>query len=154
MECNRYWGVNKHQNPCIALLWLCCCCGFVPIVASIKSLIMVIPISVLIIAGTTIITLRFWPIMVFQTFYTNFKTKLIGINLKVIITFFLPFGLILYPLFFIFASIPVGIVVGIFAPIMYTFLLEYNIWTGGTIDFLIKICKFLEWYWEMQKKKP
>lgn len=56
------------------ILWVCCCCGFLPVVAIIKTCIIAVPVLILNVIPITFISIILLPHDIFLTYYTLYKT--------------------------------------------------------------------------------
>jgi hypothetical protein len=88
VEYKRYWGISPSSNLSIynffvATSWICCMCGYLPIIGLIKGIICCLPISLFFPTASLLIVVVNFPKNFIMFFYTLMKTGRIGINLKV-----------------------------------------------------------------------
>lgn len=129
-------------------VWICCCCGCLPILGMIKGAIIVVPILILNIIGFTGISIILLPHDFVLTYRMLFKTKIIGINIKIICMLILPIALISWPILIFFSSALFGIFYGLFCPILRTFDSNYDLLLGGFIDVFQDTFKYIGYFWD------
>ena len=138
-------GERIHSNNCI---WVFCCCGCLPILGLIKGLIIVGPIFIISLIGFTGVAIILLPHDIFLTYKSLLKTGLIGINLKLMGMLLLPIALLSWPILVMFVGSILGIVYGLFCPVVRTFDEDYNIITGGFADVFKDIFDFIKNFWK------
>ena len=138
-------GERIHSNNCI---WVFCCCGCLPILGLIKGLIIVGPIFIISLIGFTGVAIILLPHDIFLTYKSLLKTGLIGINLKLMAMLLLPIALLSWPILVMFVGSILGIVYGLFCPVVRTFDEHYNIITGGFADVFKDIFDFIKNFWK------
>jgi hypothetical protein len=138
-------GERIHSNNCI---WVFCCCGCLPILGLIKGLIIVGPIFIISLFGFTGVAIILLPHDIFLTYKSLLKTGLIGINLKLMGMLLLPIALLSWPILVMFVGSILGIVYGLFCPVVRTFDEHYNIITGGFADVFKDIFDFIKNFWK------
>ena len=134
-------GERIHSNNCI---WVFCCCGCLPILGLIKGLIIVGPIFIISLIGFTGVAIILLPHDIFLTYKSLLKTGLIGINLKLMGMLLLPIALFSWPILVMLVGSILGIVYGLFCPVVWTFDEDYNIITGGFADVFKDIFDFIK----------
>lgn len=146
--------INKIINQKIGervkkdnLIWICCCCGCLPIMGIIKGIIIVAPITLISTISCTGITIILLLRNAILTYKALCKTSLIGINVKIIGMLILPIAIIVIPVLVFFGSFIFGFIYGLFCPSVRTFDDEYNIITGGFVDVFKDIFKFIDLFW-------
>ena len=134
-----------HSDDC---MWICCCCGCLPILGLIKGLIIVGPILIISLIGFTGVAIILLPHDIFLTYKSLLKTHMIGINLKLMGMLLLPIALLSWPILVIFVSSVFGILYGFLCPVVRTFDEDYNICCGGFTDTFIDVFDFIKQFWK------
>ena len=137
-------GERIHSDNC---LWVFCCCGCLPFLGLIKGLIVVGPIFIISLIGFTGVAIILLPHDIFLTYKSLLKTGLIGINLKIMGMLLLPIALLSWPILVMFVGSVLGILYGLFCPVVRTFDEDYNIISGGFADVFKDICNFIKEFW-------
>ena len=132
-------GERTHPNNC---LWVFCCCGCLPIIGLIKGLIIVGPIFIISLIGFTGVAIILLPHDIFLTYKSLLKTRIIGINLKIMGMLLLPIALLSWSITVMFVGSIFGIPYGLFFPVVRTFDDNYIIVFGGFADVFIDIFNF------------
>ena len=130
------------------IIWVCFCCGCLPIIGLIKGVIVVSPILILSFLGITGSAIVLLPHDIFLTYRALIKTSLIGINLKLMGMLLLPIAFVFWPVLVIFGSIFFGIIFGLFAPVYFTFNESYNIIYGGFVETFEKDWDIIKEFWK------
>jgi hypothetical protein len=134
------------SNPLLVV----CCCGGLPFLGMIKSLILFIPTTLIFWPACTVIALILLPYDVWFTYYTLFKTRTIGINLKILGFLLLPISLVLWPFFVCVAALCLGLGYGFCAPVFKTFTGDGNLIVTGTYSVLVDACDYVKYFWEFE----
>ena len=134
-----------HRDNC---LWICCCCGCLPILGIIKGIIIVGPIFIISLFGFTGAAIILLPHDIFLTYKALCKTSVIGINLKIMAMFLLPIALFSWPIIVAFGGSLFGIIYGLFCPTVRTFNSDYNLIYGGIVDVFKDTFHYIGKFWD------
>ena len=138
-------GKRTHPDNCI---WICCCCGCLPVLGIIKGIIIVGPIFIISLFGYTGIAMILLPHDIFLTYKALCKTSVIGINLKIMAMLLLPIALFSWPIIVAFGGSLFGIIYGLFCPTVRTFDSNYNLICGGIIDVFEDTFHYIGKFWD------
>ena len=136
---------RTHPDNCI---WICCCCGCLPVLGIIKGIIIVGPIFIISLFGYTGIAMILLPHDIFLTYKALCKTSVIGINLKIMAMLLLPIALFSWPIIVAFGGSLFGIIYGLFCPTVRTFDSNYNLICGGIIDVFEDTFHYIGKFWD------
>lgn len=128
-------------------LWVCCCCGCLPIFGFLKGIITFVPSTLIIALSCTIISIVLLPNDIFLTYYCFVRTKKLGPNITIMIMLLLPIPLILWPPSVLILSLIFGVSFGLFNPIVKTFDPYYNLICGGIKETLAESFHFVAEFW-------
>ena len=136
---------RTHPDNCI---WICCCCGCLPVLGIIKGIIIVGPIFIISLFGFTGAAIILLPHDIFLTYKALCKTSVIGINLKIMAMFLLPIALFSWPIIVAFGGSLFGIIYGLFCPTVRTFDSDYNLIYGGIVDVFKDTFHYIGKFWD------
>ena len=136
---------RTHPDNCI---WICCCCGCLPVLGIIKGIIIVGPIFIISLFGFTGAAIILLPHDIFLTYKALCKTSVIGINLKIMAMFLLPIALFSWPIIVAFGGSLFGIIYGLFCPTVRTFNSDYNLIYGGIVDVFKDTFHYIGKFWD------
>lgn len=136
---------RTHPNNYI---WVCCCCGCLPLLGIIKGIIIVVPIFIISLLGFTGAAIILLPHDIFLTYKALCKTSVIGINIKIMAMLLLPIALFSWPIFVAFAGSLFGIIYGLFCPTVRTFDYRYNLIYGGIVDVFHDTLYYIDKFWD------
>ena len=102
-------------------LWIMCCCGGLPILATLKGAINAAPITLIHLLSFTSISILLLPHDIYLTYYSFLKTELYGRNIKILGMLLLPVPLLSWPGFVAFSSLLFGFCYGFYLPYVRTF---------------------------------
>lgn len=128
-------------------LWVCCCCGCLPIIGVLKGMITVAPSALLISLSCTIISIILLPHDIFLTYYCFLCTKKLGPNITIMIMLLLPIPLILWPPSVLCFSLIFGVIYGLFNPILKTFDSNSDLLCGGIQETFEDSVRFVKDFW-------
>jgi len=136
-------GRVKSDN----FLWICCCCGCLPLIGLIKGAILCVPILIIHFIPCTLIALVLLPHDIFYTYYTILATKKLGRNIKVLAVLLLPLPLFLWPPCVLLLTIIIGGGMGLFYPVYLTFDDDVHV-LGGWIETFTRAFKNVKEFYD------
>ena len=139
--------MNERTHP-NDYIWICCCCGCLPLLGIIKGIIIVVPIFIISLFGFTGAAIILLPHDIFLTYKALCKTSVIGINLKIMAMLLLPIALFSWPIFVAFGGSLFGIIYGLFCPTVRTFDYRYNLIYGGIVDVFEDTLYYIDKFWD------
>lgn len=137
-------GKRIHANN---ILWVCCCCGFLPFIGLFKGLIAFIPCTLIHVIPCTLIAIILLPHDIFFTYYSILSSEKIGKNVTALGMILLPIPLLLWPECVSIAYLAYGGGFGLFKPIMATFNEEYELFCGGIFESIYESFKNVKEFW-------
>jgi len=139
-------GSDRIQGDNI--LWICFCCGCLPIIGIFKMIIAMPPCIIFETIPNTIGAIIMVPHDVFYTYYTVLVTKQYGPNLKIFAMLLLPAPLVAWPPLVCIGTLIWSMGYSIFQAQAYTFDSQYNLFCGGILEIWEDSFKHVKSFWE------
>mmetsp|Transcript_13963 Transcript_13963/g.15414 ORF Transcript_13963/g.15414 Transcript_13963/m.15414 type:complete len:338 (-) Transcript_13963:113-1126(-) len=108
---------DPDRNP----TWYWCCCGCLPIISLFKTLVIIFPCLLIALLAGGARCIWHLPYATYAMYKTNFQTRIIGPNLKVLFAFILPFGILTAPFLIVMLLCIISLGLSIYIPMEATF---------------------------------
>jgi hypothetical protein len=132
------------NNP----LWIICCCGCLPLIALIKSCIVVGLVIIIDVVGVTFISIILLPHDIWYSYYTLYKTQMLGRNIKILGMILLIIPLLVWPAIAIICAVIGSTIFGFLNPFFQTMDEDTDLFCGGLIDSITDSLDHVRLYWD------